>query len=224
MITNYPRKFSAGSRREFVEFLENLCIDVAPSLKDRTNDQREFYTFKKAIILRPSLVPDQLIEVVKGESPDFYLYTESRTIGIEISELRGGNSGKAQALLENEDLDIVFVGKRALQNEPVSKAELLREARQGGEGFIGDEPERLALRTLETLIDKKKKCREAAEWKSADTEYLVIYDNFGFAGCDMEQVTRMAKDRAILSGFNAVLLLSKDSIIEVSQSISPESR
>ncbi len=181
MIRGYPRISSAGSRREFVKFLENLRVDVAPSLTDRTNDQREYYTFKKAIILRPGLVPDQPIEAVKGESPDFYLYAASGTIRIEVSELRGGNSGKAQALLESEDLDVVFVGKRRLQDQPASKAELLEEAGKGGRAFVGDEPEQLAQCALETLIDKKKSCRESKGWNPAATELLIIYDNFGLA-------------------------------------------
>jgi hypothetical protein len=209
-----PTSICAKSREKLIESIDRVKVVVGP-LAERTNDRREWYTLKLGLPREIEAIPDGKIELKKSESPDFLLKTKSLTLGIEIAELRGPHDGWAQAIAEEEELGVHFVSPMALTNSETSRDMILQEMRNGARPFQGDEPEELAARALITLFEKKNGLRGSGHWVDSDQDWLLIYNNFGFAGLEIEAVVLKATQRIQNSLFDRVIVATETSNISV---------
>jgi len=212
-----PDLLQAASLDDMTHQLTNLNIQVAPRLADRTNEQREWFTLRAGLLDCMDMIPEGELRIEKTESPDFIVYSNDLTVGIEVTELRGLSDGKAQHIADKEDIDIRFVGKQTLTTQHLGKAQLIQEMKNGGSGFIDDEPEKIAAKVLLDRIRAKESRLRSLHWNNSDSEWLFVYDNFGFAGLDAEHVKEIVRDCHCKSDFDKVVLISSDSTIELTQ-------
>jgi len=163
------------------------------------------------------MIPEGKIRIKKTESPDFIVFSNGFTIGIEVTELRGRSDGKAQHISDENGIDIRFVGEQTLTRRNLSKAQLIREMENGGSGFIDDEPEKIAAGVLLDRIRAKDKRLRSQDWRCSDREWLFVYDNFGFAGLNAKHVVEIVRDCHRKSAFDKIVLISSGSTIELTQ-------
>jgi len=212
-----PASLQATSHDDLARQLENLNIQVASRLADRTNEQREWFILRAGLFACMDVIPEGEIWIKKTESPDFIVFSNGFTIGIEVTELRGRSDGKAQNVADRESIDFRFVGEQTLTAKSVKKAQLIEEMEHGGRGFINDEPEKIAAGVLLDRIRAKEKRLQSENWKRSDREWLFVYNNFGFAGLNVKHVVKIVRDCQCESVFDKIILISSGRTIELAK-------
>ena len=209
-MTALPEKLEANDASDLGAQLENMRVEVAPELRNRTNASVEWYTLRYGLLRALQRVPHGHCRIEKRESPDFLLRACHQTIGIEITELRGPSAGRAQARAQAQKLDVYFIGKTALTDaKPTSKA-LEHELRHGGPAFTHDEIERIAKDRIIERIAAKTATTSSRLWTLCDQKWLFIYDNLSFAGCKMERVADWVAQSLPPTPFDMILLVTEE--------------
>ena len=202
-----PICFSAVSRHDLALQLENCHISVPRKLSERTDLQREWYTLRLGLMREIEKIPEGSIAIRKTESPDFILLFETESIGIEITELRGRNSGWAQAISEENGIENPFIGGQSLSMKPTSRAELTEEMEDGGSGLSGNLPEQHAVGCLTARLQDKEQKVFSKDWEVCDRQWLFVYNNFGFPGIDWDYVIAQTHLSETKSVFDTIVLV-----------------
>ena len=155
---------------ELEQTLRELDSSVPRRTERRRSHHRERYCVTRYLMaLSNSSLLDFPLRVVKGESPDCFLYRpDSTAIGLEITEAGTERHQRAATELERCPPGTLLEGEGDLRRpgEPLQ-----------GRPYIGDEPEReLAALVLNAVMSKTNTLNQP-HFAEADTYELLIYDN-----------------------------------------------
>ena len=167
---------SAVSSGDLLKKLCSINTTVPPRYCGRTKEHLEtaaicdfLYTIAEANIFDYPLI------VVRGEQPDFILYTPLNSIGIEITEaVRRSDAHAASMGIEA----IRMINQDPSLNEAVSneKAREIAEGKQpNSPGWERDEVEERWAEDMFSIIDKKKD--KFSNYEKCCKNWLLIYDN-----------------------------------------------
>lgn len=216
----------AHTVQDLFQQLALIDISVPPIDKGRTTGHCERWSICR---LMASITENQRLEfpikLIKHESPDFFLQTGEKQIGIEITEAIQQDYARARVLPEAKLHESILDPSLFKWGGPKKSLEELRliasQRRLTGPGWQDDEIEVEWSEAILDVIQRKSKKLISKGFERYSENWLSIYDNVNSLALDIDKSSSMLSIR--LQGywsnvaFDKVYVETGDLILRISQ-------